>query len=250
MALIADVVDRAAAKLRGVSSVVVFTGAGVSAESGLPTFRSGANAMWKDADVARYATPHGYRRHSQDAWRWYAWRAEAVASVQPNPGHLAIAEIERRVPDFLLVTQNVDGLHRRAGSANVLELHGNLRQPRCFDCGQMTPWPTQPADPACPRCGGLLRPDVVFFEEDLPFGAMERARAAAERCALLISEGTSNLVWPARELPEFAAARGADVFIVNVELEGQIPARGRVMHLQGQAGDVLPRLVALAWPQG
>jgi NAD-dependent deacetylase len=219
----------------------------VSAESGLPTFRSGADALWKNEDVARYANPRGYRQHSKDAWAWYAIRAQTAASVQPNAGHLAIVEIERRVPDFVLITQNIDGLHQRAGSRNVLELHGNLRQVRCFDCGAKTPWPAQPAEPVCASCGGLLRPDVVLFEEELPVGVMEHARAAAERCAVLISVGTSNLVWPARQLPEVAAARGAGVVIVNPDMDGQIPASQGVSHFPGAAGDVLPRLIALAW---
>lgn len=139
--LLPEIVERAAAKLRIAESVVVFTGAGVSAESGLPTFRSGSNAMWKNVDVARYATPHGYREQQPDAWRWYAMRAQAATSVQPNAGHSAIVEIERRAPEFLLITQNIDGLHQRAGSTHVVELHGNLRQVRCFDCAALIPWP-------------------------------------------------------------------------------------------------------------
>lgn len=240
-------VTRAAEVLRGAESVVVFTGAGISAESGLPTFRSGANAMWKNEDVARYANPGGYRAHSRDAWRWYCMRARAAASVQPNPGHLAIVELERRISNFLLVTQNVDGLHHRAGSRFVLELHGSLREPRCFDCGARDQWPDGDTDPECERCKGLLRPDVVFFEENLPAGAMERARDAAATCDVLISVGTSNLVWPARELPEFAMGNGATVIIVNPDMEGQ-PGQGeRCIHLIGSAGTVLPELLVTAY---
>jgi NAD-dependent deacetylase len=199
--------------------------------------------MWNDADVSRFATPRGYRANRARAWEWYTMRSLAAARVLPNPGHLAIVEIERRVPEFLLVTQNVDGLHQRAGSRNVLELHGNLRNVRCFECGSESPWPTMPADPVCERCQGLLRPAVVFFEENLPDGAMDRAREAAEHCDVLISVGTSNLVWPAREIPEFAHACGANVLIVNVEMGGQ-PAQGeRMMHLRGPAGTVLPALI-------
>jgi NAD-dependent deacetylase len=243
-------IELAAGVLRDATNVVVFTGAGVSAESGLPTFRSGANAMWKQEHIAMYANPTGYRKHAKDAWKWYCARARAAANVLPNFGHGAIVEIERRVPEFLLVTQNVDGLHQRAGSNTVLELHGNLLRPRCFDCGRKGVWPDEGevADPICPNCQGLMRPDVVMFEEMLPDGAMERARDAAARCDLLISVGTSNLVWPARELPEFAAASGAHVLIVNPDLEGQIPARGQVMHLEGTAATVMPALVESAWP--
>ena len=238
---------RAAARLRDASSVVVFTGAGVSVESGLATFRTGSNAMWNDADVSTYPTPRGYRAHIPNSWRWYAMRAHTAAGASPNPGHLAIVAIERRLREFLLVTQNVDGLHHRAGSKNVVELHGNLRQTRCFDCDARSSWPTQPADPRCARCGGLLRPDVVFFEENLPPDALERAHEAVERCDLLISVGTSNLVWPARELPDLAHVAGADVVIVNVDMAGQMRPGDRVTHLSGIAGDILPQLVARAW---
>src|SRR5205085_3337693 len=115
-------------------NVVVFTGAGASAESGVPTFRSDANSLWNAVDVRKFAYPDGYRRNQPDAWRWYAQRAAKAKEVAPNAGHFAIAEIERRVLEFLLVTQNIDNLHQRAGSVNVLELHGNLREVRCFDC--------------------------------------------------------------------------------------------------------------------
>ena len=242
-----DSLERAATVLRDARSVVVFTGAGVSAESGLATFRSGANAIWNDPEVSTYPTPRGYRAHIPKSWRWYAMRAETAANATPNPGHVGIAEIERRVPEFLLVTQNVDGLHHRAGSKSVVELHGNLRETRCFDCNARSPWPSQPADPKCARCGGLLRPDVVFFEEDLPFDALDRARDAAERCDVLISVGTSNLVWPARELPDLAHAAGAAVVIVNVDMTGQMPPSDRVTHLTGSAAEMLPHLVAEAW---
>ena len=234
--------------LRDARSVVAFTGAGVSAESGLATFRSGGNALWNDPEVSTYPTPRGYRAHVPKSWQWYAMRAQAAADARPNSGHVAIAAIERRVPDFLLVTQNVDGLHHRAGSTRVVELHGNLRETRCFDCDARSAWPTQPADPRCARCGGLLRPDVVFFEENLPADALERARAAAERCDVLVSVGTSNLVWPARELPDVAHSAGAHVVIVNLDMTGQMPPGDRVVHLTGTAGDVMPRMVARAWP--
>lgn len=241
--------ERAAETLRDASSVVVFTGAGVSAESGLPTYRSGDDGLWKRADFERYANPTGYRQHASAAWRWYHSRAQFAAQVQPNAAHIAIAEIERRSRAFLLVTQNIDGLHQRTGSRNVLELHGSLRHARCFDCPATTPWPEDPGEPECSSCGGLLRPDVVFFHENLPAGAMEQAVAAANRCALLISVGTSNVVFPAAEIPAQARAGGAVVWIVNPDAEGQMPERDGVLHMKGQAGEILPRLVELAWPR-
>ena len=242
-----DLAEHAADALRRANSVVIFTGAGVSAESGLPTFRSGANAMWNDADIARYATPHGYRAHAREAWTWYAQRARAALSVEPNPAHYAIAEIERRVPRCHVVTQNIDGLHQRAGSRTVIELHGSLGRVRCFDCSAIHEWPAHDAEPVCARCRGLLRPDVVFFEEFLPPFALEAARLAAERCDVLLAVGTSNLVWPAAELPRIAHGAGASVFIVNPDVSGQPLATHRMEHLIGRAGDVLPEVVRRAW---
>ena len=237
--------DTAATLLRDAKRVLVFTGAGVSAESGVPTFRSDANALWREVDVRNFAYPDGYRRNQPEAWRWYSQRAAKVREVAPNAAHFAIAEIERRVPEFLLVTQNIDNLHQRAGSRSVLELHGNLREARCFDCGARSPWVE---DPACEACGGLLRPDVVMFEEELPPGAMERAREAAESCDLLLSVGTSNLVWPATEVPRYALRSGADIVIINPDMSGQ-PIGLRVSHLIGAAGAILPELVRVAWPK-
>ena len=239
-------VERVAASLRRAKSVVVFTGAGVSAESGLPTFRSGQDAMWRTEDVRNFAYPDGYRRHAPRSWEWYAHRAAAAARAEPNAAHRAIAEMERHVNEFLLVTQNIDGLHQRAGSRNVLELHGSLRRTRCFDCDAVSTWPEPLTPPVCEACGGLRRPDVVFFEEDLPPGAMQRAQASATRCDMLIAVGTSNLVWPATEVPRYAIRAGADVLIVNPDMEGQ-PSGMKVSHLVGAAGEILPRLVRAAW---
>ncbi|HEY2378265.1 MAG TPA: NAD-dependent deacylase [Gemmatimonadaceae bacterium] len=230
--------------LRKARRVVVFTGAGVSAESGVPTFRAAANALWNEVDVRNFAYPDGYRRNQPNAWHWYSSRATKAREVEPNPGHYAIVEIERHAEEFLLVTQNIDSLHQRAGSKNVIELHGNLREARCFECNVRSEWI---ADPVCPKCGGLLRPDVVMFEEMLPAGALEQARDAAAACDLLISVGTSNLVWPATEVPRYAERHGADVVIVNPDMEGQ-PWGHHVTQLVGTAGEILPRLVRLAWP--
>jgi NAD-dependent deacetylase len=233
-----------AALLAAAKRVVVFTGAGVSAESGVPTFRQAANALWNEVDVRNFAYPSGYRRNQPNAWHWYRTRAAKTREVAPNAGHVAIADIERRVDEFLLVTQNIDSLHQRAGSRNVVELHGNLRDPRCFECGAHSAWVDEPV---CEGCGGLLRPDVVMFEEELSAGALDLACEAAEACDLLFSVGTSNLVWPATEVPRYAQRAGARVVIVNPDMEGQ-PWGHHVTQLVGAAGDVLPQLVRLAWP--
>ena len=233
-----------ASYLRDAHRVVVFTGAGVSAESGVPTFRAAPNAYWNEVDVRNFAYPDGYRRNQPNAWRWYSARAAKAREVEPNPGHYAIAEIERHVDEFLLVTQNIDSLHQRAGSTNVVELHGNLREARCFECEALSDWV---GEAVCSKCGGLLRPDVVMFEEMLPEGALELASEAATSCDVLLSVGTSNLVWPATEVPRLAQRHGAQVVIVNPEMEGQ-PSGHHVTQLVGKSGDVLPRLVRLAWP--
>jgi NAD-dependent deacetylase len=221
---------------------VVFTGAGVSAESGIPTFRSGANALWANADIEQFANPRGYRRRSSDAWRWYAKRAQVAREAQPNAAHRAIAEIERRVPDFLLVTQNIDGLHHRAGSERIVELHGTLRRTRCFECSRYADWPDPLGEPACSHCGGLLRPDVVMFEEDLPPGAMERAIDAARRCDMLLSVGTSSVVWPAAEIPHVATRAGRSVIVVNPDMEGQ-PRGPTVIRVQATAGAAMTAIL-------
>ena len=243
-----EAIVTAARKLREARRVVVFTGAGVSAESGVPTFRSAANSLWRQVGVASFAYPSGYRRNQPAAWRWYAERAAKAREVVPNAGHLAIVAIEERVPEFLLVTQNIDSLHQRAGSKRVLELHGNLRDVRCFECGARSPWPALESlpEPVCSVCGGLLRPDVVMFEEELPPGAMSEAREWATSCDVLLSVGTSNQVWPATEIPRYASRNGATVVIVNPDLEGQ-PIGRSIIQLNGKSGEVLPLLVRMAW---
>jgi NAD-dependent deacetylase len=240
--LLEQVIDAAARALRGANFVVVFTGAGVSAESGIPTFRSGENALWANAELEQYANPRGYRRRSSDAWRWYAKRAQIAREAEPNPAHHAIAEIERRVPEFLLATQNIDGLHHRAGSEKILELHGTLRRVRCFDCSHYADWPDPIGEPECAHCGGLLRPDVVMFEEELPPGAMDRAIHAARTCDVLLSVGTSNVVWPAAEIPHAAMRAGRSVIVVNPDLDGQ-PSGRAVIRVQSTAVAALPKIV-------
>lgn len=234
--------ERAGSLLRRAERVVVFTGAGVSAESGIPTYRSGPDALWSAEKFERYANPRGYRAHLPDSYTWYRQRARDAAAAQPNAGHAAIVELEARVAQLLVVTQNVDGLHVRAGSTDVIELHGHLRTARCADCGVHVDWPVAPAHPRCAGCDGMLRPNVVMFEEPLSQRDLARAHAAAQRCDVLLSVGTSNLVWPAKELPMAAHSAGASVVIVNPDLTGQ-PTGERILHISGRAGAILPRLV-------
>jgi NAD-dependent deacetylase len=239
---VSSVLDRARDVLRRARRVVAFSGAGVSAESGIPTYRTGSDALWSAEKFERFANPGGYRAHLPDSYRWYRDRAAGVAAAQPNPAHLALVRLESIVPDVLVVTQNVDGLHVRAGSRNVIELHGHLREARCDGCGSRLPWANAPDAPRCNACGGMLRPDVVMFEEMLSEEALSAARNAARRCDVLLSVGTSALVWPAAELPLIAAASGAWVIVINPDLTGQ-PTGERVIGLRGAAGATLPRLI-------
>jgi len=239
--------ERAQSLLREARSVVVFTGAGMSAESGIATYRSGDNALWTARHFEMYANPRGYRAHLPASYAWYRERASTVAAAQPNAGHRAVARLAALVSDLVVVTQNVDGLHLRAGSPRVLELHGHLREARCVDCGVHLAWTRAPEAPVCADCGGMLRPCVVMFEEMLDEAVLQAAQDAARGCDVLISVGTSNQVWPARELPLVAAAAGAEVIVVNTDLDGQ-PSGQRIMHLSGRAGDILPALVSTLEP--
>ena len=197
--------------------VAVLTGAGVSAESGVPTFR-GEGGLWRNFRSEQLATPEAFRRDPALVWEWYNWRRGLIGGCAPNAAHEMLAQMEAAIPDFTLITQNVDGLHQLAGSRNVLELHGNIWRTRCTGCGQLTkdrrmPLPELP--PRCPECGALLRPDVVWFGESLPLEVLERAWAAAADCRLMLVVGTSAVVQPAASLPLVAQRNGARLVEVN-----------------------------------
>jgi NAD-dependent deacetylase len=228
--------------------MAVLTGAGISAESGVPTFRDAQTGLWAKFRPEELATPEAFRRHPRRVWEWYAARRAQAGSVQPNAGHHALAELEGRMGEFALITQNVDGLHQRGGSRQVLELHGNVMRTRCFDEGVIvTAWPeTDEVPPRCPRCGGLLRPDVVWFGEALPVQVLERARRAAHDCEMFLSVGTSGLVYPAAGLIDVALSGIACVVEINPD---PTPYANRVAYaLAGPAGQVLPALVRAAFP--
>ncbi len=238
-----------AERLSEARRVVVLTGAGVSAESGVPTFR-GADGLWRRYRAEDLATPEAFARDPRLVWEWYDWRRQLIATRRPNAAHEAIAALETHVPDFLLVTQNVDGLHRRAGSRRVAELHGNLWRIRCLAEERVTenrevPLPSLP--PRC-ACGALQRPDVVWFGEALPTDAIGKAWNAAEACDIMLVVGTSALVQPAASLPMVAKAHGAYVVEVNLEPTPVTSCADESHH--GKAGEVLPRLLgALAQPR-
>jgi len=239
-----DQLKRAATALRAARTVVVFTGAGVSAESGVPTYRGEADGLWSKHNLDRYANPRGYAAHLTDAYAWYRARAAGFAEVQPNAAHLAIARLADRVPQLTVVTQNIDSLHQRAGSRGVVELHGNLREFRCEHCDWRVSWDQAPDLPVCAECGDKIRPDVVMFEEGLPADAFETAHSAVQGCDVMLSIGTSNQVWPAAQLPLTALENGASVIIVNPGLTDQ-PFHRKVIPIRLRAGDALPTLLDL-----
>jgi NAD-dependent deacetylase len=204
--------------VRRVQSVAVLTGAGVSAESGVPTFR-GEGGLWRSYRPEELATPHAFRRDPGLVWEWYEWRRGLIGDCQPNAAHRVLAEMESRFDKFTLITQNVDGLHHLAGSATLVELHGNIWGLRCT-AGCRPPWEDRAAPlpelPArCPSCGALARPDVVWFGESLPGAALDAALAAVRRCQVMLVVGTSALVTPAASLPLVALEHGAYVVEIN-----------------------------------
>jgi NAD-dependent deacetylase len=239
----------AARALRSAEHVCVLTGAGVSAESGIPTFRDALTGVWAKYAPHELATPEAFAAHPQRVWQWYSARRAMIRAAQPNAGHQALVTLASRVSHFTLVTQNVDDLHQRAGHREIISLHGSIMQARCTaGCAPRVEPTSDHADEPlrCASCGALMRPDVVWFGEPLPMVAYERARDAAVACDVFLSVGTSNLVEPAASLPWIAAAHGATVIVVNPSMEGQ--RRGpSVIGLEGPAGVLLPKLVAEAF---
>jgi NAD-dependent deacetylase len=233
--------------LRLCEKAAALTGAGVSQESDVPTFRDAQTGLWAQHRAEDLATPEAFARDPKLVWDWYAMRRARADTVAPNPGHFALAEMARHIPHFTLITQNVDGLHTKAGSPQVLELHGNIRRVKCFDCGMIArDWRDDgEAVPRCASCGGFLRPDVVWFGERLPLGALEAAVAAARGCQVFFSIGTSALVQPAAALAYAAKNRAATLVEVNAE---PTPLTPKVdFFLQGKSGEILPALVTAVW---
>lgn len=233
--------------LRTSTRVVTLTGAGVSQESGLRTFRDAQTGLWAQYKPTELASPEAFARDPKLVWDWYAWRREAVKAVRPNAGHYALVQMEKHIPEFTLITQNVDNLHRMAGSQNVLELHGNIQRVRCADCYTFTEvWDDDTeVVPRCKVCGGLLRPDVVWFGEALPRDQLEAAVNAARACEVFFSIGTSGVVQPAASLAYAAHNRGAVVVEVNAEPTPLTPKAD--YFLQGRSGEILPQLVKAGW---
>ena len=245
-------IDEAAARLAQARRVVVFSGAGVSKESGISTFREPGEGLWAKYDPMKLATREAYEADPAFVWRWYESRFGLIEAAEPNPGHRAVAELEQAVP-VTVVTQNIDGLHQRAGSTDVVELHGSARRFKCLSerhtgLTRADFAGSDEAPPRCPRCGDMIRPDVVWFGEALPADAIQRALDVATDCDVLIAVGTTGIVYPAAMVPAIAYQTGAAVIDVNPD-EDAI-AGFADWWLRGPGGEVLPRLVARALELG
>ena len=244
---------RAVDLLQEARRVVVSTGAGMSRESGIPTFRDAQEGLWARFNPEELATERGFRAAPARVWGWYASRRRRIVSCEPHAGHRALVDLERLVPELVVVTQNIDGLHQAAGSGEVVELHGSIRRSKCLEHGH--PFAGSLSDqsgsaddvevepPACPQCGSALRPDVVWFGEMLPAAATARAWELAERCDVMLVVGTSGMVWPAAELPHVARQAGARIVEIN-PVASELTRIADVL-LEGPAGEVLPRLVGV-----
>ena len=230
--------------LKSATRVAVLTGAGISAESGVPTFR-GEEGLWSKFRPEELATVDAFMRNPKLVWEWYLHRRELMNSVSPNPGHHALVEMEKHFKDFTLITQNVDGLHRMAGSENVLELHGNISMNKCFDCGKPYSGEIDLESghlPLC-ECGGKIRPDVVWFGELLPARTLNDAFDAVARTELFFSVGTSALVHPAASMPLAAKRNGAYLIEVNLDPTPLTPYVDCMF--RGKSGEILPRIVEM-----
>lgn len=236
--MIAEVRERLAQAQR----VTVLTGAGISADSGVPTFR-GTDGLWQNFRAEDLATPEAFERDPRLVWEWYNWRRELIATKRPNQAHETLATLEQQVPDFWLITQNVDGLHRAAGSTMLSEIHGNIWKVRCTGCGEIAENRDIPIalPPHCPGCRGLLRPHIVWFGESLAPEDINRSYAALERCELLLIIGTSGLVYPAASFASIAKSAGA--YVVEINLDATPNSNLVDVSLQGRAKDLVPLLI-------
>lgn len=246
-----DQLRAAADVLRRSQRLVVLTGAGMSKESGIPTFRDALEGIWANFDPEELATPQAFERNPRMVWEWYESRRLKVMEVQPHAGHYALAALEAHLPQVVVITQNIDGLHMRAGSTDVIELHGNITQHKCFaDCQgaptllDIATLSQDEVPPRCPYCGAYARPNVVWFNEYLPVEALERARELCLRADVVLIIGTSGIVQPAASLP-YLAKRYGEAFLIDVNPERDEIAPICDIFLQGTAGSILPRLVEL-----
>lgn len=238
-------IQTAARALARSSRTAVLTGAGVSKESGIPTFREPETGLWAQYDPMRLATPEAYRDDPALVWSWYEHRFGIAGAAEPNPGHRAIAGLQTLLPHVAVITQNIDGLHQRAGCTQVIELHGSMHRFRCVDgCQRHYGWDDlagqEERPPRCPECGAYLRPDVVWFGEALPAEALGAAQRICAGCDVMLIVGTSGIVYPAAALPMIAREAGATIIDVNPQQDAL--AQTSDVFLQGPGGQVLPEL--------
>lgn len=248
--------QRATIALQSARSVVFFTGAGISAESGIPTFRDKLTGLWGRYDPQRLETAEAFRANPALVWGWYLWRRHQTTQAQPNAAHLVPVRLAATGRNVSVVTQNIDDLHERAASVGVVHLHGSLAQPKCFACHRPSELSEEQLvvhgdgqevePPRCRRCNGKLRPAVVWFKEDLPRAPWKAAMQMVTTCQVLVSVGTSGIVTPAADIPEIALAAGATV--IHVNLEDVSLGNANELMLPGNASEVLPALLKAAYP--
>ncbi len=244
-----DLTQQAAQAIHKASKIAILTGAGVSKESGVPTFRDAQSGLWAQYDPQELATPQAFQRDPKLVWDWYTWRRGLVAKSAPNPGHVALAQLQDLVPELHVITQNVDDLHEQAGSRDVIHLHGNIARNKCFDNCQGEPTvidvtaleDADAAPPKCPHCGAYVRPDVVWFGEMLPHHALHSAMHHSEQCDVMLVVGTSGLVRPASQLPSIAKQANATVIEVNPDYS--MITRLADIKLEGPSGEMLPQVI-------
>lgn len=237
-----DKVREAKEIIGSVPNITVLTGAGISAESGVPTFR-GRNGLWREYRSEDLATPEAFTRDPRLVWEWYEWRRKIIKEAKPNPGHYALVELENEKSDFTLITQNIDGLHQLSGNRNLVEMHGNLWQIRCISCGiieQSHDVPLKELPPICKSCGSVGRPNVVWFGEIIPISVIDKTLIAIEKCQVMLIVGTSGVVEPAASMGLVAKQTGKTVIEVNLEPTINSPLYD--LSIIGKSGEVLPML--------
>lgn len=249
-----DIIAGAAEVLRNSKTLVVLTGAGISKESGIPTFRDAQEGLWAQFDPTELATPRAFQRNPKRVWDWYHHRRGLLADAQPNPGHYAIVELEHLLPHCVVVTQNIDGLHQKAGSQDVIAVHGDIRRNKCFNNCRGNPtyiniyglldWDAEEDEgpPRCPHCGAYVRPDVVWYEEALPPGLFERASLLAMQADVMLVVGTSGVTYPVASIPFMAREHDTTIIEVNPDIT---PITYLAQwHLPAPSGAILPQVVA------
>jgi NAD-dependent deacetylase len=233
--------ERLVTRLRTAHTVTAITGAGISAESGIPTFR-GEDGLWKQFKPEELANFDAFMKNPELVWEWFNFRKKKILEAQPNRGHIALAAMEKGFGEFTLITQNVDGLHQKAGSKKVIELHGNIFRNKCIKCGNVVESrEVKDGVPKCEKCGNIMRPDVVWFGEELPKDALSKAQEACSFCEVLFCIGTSGMVYPANSLPSISKANGSYVVEVNIEDTELTPQMTEAV--RGKSAELLPKLV-------